>query len=68
MEEPKQNKSMNLSPASPKGEEPKRKVKVRINTNREIAGVGKAGDVVSMDEAVAKKYESEGYVTILKEN
>lgn len=43
-------------------------VKVRIRQNRAINGVGKAGDVVEMTEATAKKYERDGYVTILKEN
>lgn len=67
MEEPKQNKSMTPSPPAPlpKGEGG-RKVKVMIRQNRVIEGVGKAGDVVEMDEAVAKQYESDGYVTILK--
>lgn len=60
MEEPKENKLM--QPPSNK------KVKVKISQNREITGVGKAGDVVFMDEAVAKQYERDGFVTIQKES
>jgi hypothetical protein len=41
-------------------------VKVQIKPKRAIAGLGKAGDVVEMAESVAKRYEREGYVTILK--
>lgn len=41
-------------------------VKVRINPKRAITGVGTAGDVVEMDEAIAKQYEHDGFVTILK--
>jgi len=41
-------------------------VKVKILPKRAIAGYGVAGDVVSMPEALAKQYEREGYVTILK--
>lgn len=62
MEEEKDNKI--FTPTQNKA----KTVKVKINKNREITGVGKAGDVVSMDEAVAKIYERDGYVTILKEN
>lgn len=62
MEEPKDNKI--FTPSLNKA----KTVKVKINKNREITGVGKAGDVVSMDAAVAKIYERDGYVTILKEN
>ena len=62
MEEPKDNKI--FTPALNKA----KTVKVKINKNREITGVGKAGDVVTMDEAVAKIYQRDGYVTILKEN
>jgi len=62
MEEPKENKV--FEPVLNKA----KTVKVKINKNREITGVGKAGDVVSIDEAIAKKYERDGYVTILKEN
>lgn len=43
-----------------------KKVKVMINKNRAMAGIGKAGDVVEMTEALAKQYESDGYVTILE--
>lgn len=60
MEEPKDNKGF-----TPKVN---KKVKVMISKNRAIEGVGKAGDVVEMDEAVARQYELDGYVTILKEN
>ena len=71
MFEPKENKALepDLTPdPSPKGEGGRgvRKVKVKIRQNREIAGVGKAGDVVEMTEADARQYEREGYVTILK--
>lgn len=41
-------------------------VKVQIKPKRAIAGYGVAGDVVSMPEALAKQYERDGYVTILK--
>lgn len=62
MQDPKDNKV--FSPTQNKT----KTVKVKINKNREITGVGKAGDVVPMDEATAKNYERDGYVTILKEN
>ena len=62
MEYPKVNKVFNPMQNKTKT------VKVKIKKNREITGVGKAGDVVPMDEATAKKYERDGYVTILKEN
>lgn len=62
MEDPKDNKV--FEPVFNKA----KTVKVKINKNREITGVGKAGDVVTMDEAVAKIYQRDGYVTILKEN
>lgn len=53
---------------TPSGNKTK-KVKVKIRQNRAIEGVGKAGDVVEMDKAVAEQYESEGFVTIIhKEN
>lgn len=60
MEEPKQNKA--VTPPSNKT----MMVKVKINQNRAIKGVGKAGDVVEMAEAIAKQYEKDGFVTILK--
>lgn len=60
MEEPKQNKA--VTPPSNKT----MMVKVKINQNRAIKGVGKAGDVVEMTEALAKQYEKDGFVTILK--
>jgi hypothetical protein len=59
-EQPKENKA--VSPAMNKS----RMVKVRINPKRAITGVGKAGDVVEMDEFAAKQYERDGFVTILK--
>lgn len=59
MEEPKQNKA--VTPPSNKT------VKVKINQGRAIKGVGKAGDVVEMAEAIAKQYERSGYVTLVKE-
>lgn len=59
-EQPKENKA--VTPAANKG----RTVKVRINLKRAITNVGKAGDVVEMDEATAKQYERDGFVTILK--
>jgi len=43
----------------------KKVVKVRINQNRAISGVGKAGDVVEMTEQDAEKYAQMGFVTIL---
>ncbi len=57
---PEENKA--VSPALNKG----KTVKVRINPKRAITGVGKAGDVVEMDEATAKQFERDGFVTILK--
>jgi hypothetical protein len=57
---PEENKA--VSPAWNKG----KTVKVRINPKRAITGVGTAGDVVEMDEATAKQYERDGFVTILK--
>lgn len=54
----KENKSQ--TPSSNK------KVKVKISKNREIKGVGVAGDVVGMDEKLALQYARDGYVTILK--
>lgn len=62
MEEPKENKALPPSPS--KGQS--KKVKVKIRQNRAITGVGKAGDVVEMDEAQARMFEHEGFVTILK--
>ena len=59
MEEQKQNKA--ATPPSNKT------VKVKINQGRAIKGVGKAGDVVEMAEALAKQYERDGYVTLVKE-
>lgn len=59
-EQTKENKAIN--PALNKG----KTVKVRINPKRAITGVGKAGDVVEMDEATAKQFERDGFVTILK--
>lgn len=41
-------------------------VKVRISKGRAITGYGKAGDVVDMPEELAKQYERDGYVEILK--
>ena len=71
MFEPKENKALDPTPspspiASQSERGASRKVKVKIRQNREIAGVGKAGDVVEMTEADARQYEREGYVTILK--
>jgi len=60
MQEPKENKEQQPSA--------NKKVKVKINRNRRITGVGKSGDVVEMTEATAKKYQQEGYVTILEES
>lgn len=67
MEELKANKALNPSPPAPlpKREEG-RKVKVKIRQNRAIEGVGKAGDIVEMDEALAKWFERDGFVTILE--
>ncbi len=59
-EQPKENKAVN--PALNKG----KTVKVQINPKRAITGVGTAGDVVEMDEATAKQFERDGFVTILK--
>lgn len=58
MEEPKENKA--ITPSFNK-----KMVKVKINQNRAIKGVGKAGDEVEMTEQDAEKYEQSGYVTIL---
>lgn len=46
---------------------PSKKVKVKIMPNRAIKGVGKAGDEVLMDESIAKQYERDRFVVILKE-
>lgn len=43
-----------------------KKVKVRISKGRAITGYGKAGDEVDMPEELAKQYEKDGYVQILK--
>lgn len=61
MKEPEGNKAVQPSQSKEKV------VKVRINKNRAITGVGKAGAIVPMTETLAKKYASEGYVTILTE-
>ncbi len=61
MEEEKHNKA--VTPSSNKTV----MVKVKINQGRAIKGVGKAGDVVEMAEALAKQYERSGYVTLVKE-
>lgn len=58
MEEPKENKA--ITPSFNK-----KMVKVKINQNRAITGVGKAGDEIEMTEQDAEKYEQSGYVTIL---
>lgn len=58
MEEPKKNKA--ITPSFNK-----KMVKVKINQNRAITGVGKAGDEIEMTEQDAEKYEQSGYVTIL---
>lgn len=63
MEEPKENKS--VVPGANKAAAVAM-VKVKILPKRAIAGYGVAGDVVSMPEALAKVYEREGFVTILK--
>jgi hypothetical protein len=60
MEEPKENKG--ITPGANKAV----MVKVRILPKRAIAGYGAAGDVVSMPETLAKEYEREGFVEILK--
>lgn len=57
---PEENKA--VSPVSNKG----KTVKVLINPKRAITSIGKAGDVVEMDETTAKQYERDGFVTILK--
>lgn len=63
MKDPEENKS--VTPSENKTASAAM-VKVQIKPKRAIAGYGKAGDVVSMPEALAKVYEREGYVTILK--
>lgn len=61
MEEEKPNKSF-VPPVN------KKLVKVMISKNRSIEGVGKAGEIVEMTERLARQYERDGYVTILKES
>lgn len=68
MEEPKENKGLTppLAPPHQKNADGEgKKVKVKIRQGRAITGAGKAGDVVEMDEATAREYERDGYVTIL---
>ena len=62
MEEKKENKSF-----APTANKTEKMVKVRINAKRSIQGYGKAGDVVEMPETLAKQYERDGYVTLLKQ-
>jgi hypothetical protein len=57
---------MEEKPEKPKPSSEK-KVKVKISQGRAIKGVGKAGDVVQMDESVAQQYVRDGFVTIVKE-
>ncbi len=61
MKDPEENKSV-----TPSENKAVAMVKVQIKPKRAIAGYGVAGDVVPMPEALAKQYERDGYVTILK--
>ncbi len=61
MKDPEENKSFTHSENKAVA-----MVKVQIKPKRAIAGYGVAGDVVPMPEALAKQYERDGYVTILK--
>lgn len=63
MKEPEENKS--VTPGENKANAAAM-VKVQIKPKRAIAGYGVAGDVVSMPETLAKQYERDGYVKILK--
>lgn len=58
MEEPKVNKSW--APSKNKT------VKIKINANRAISGLGKAGDVVEVSELVADNFVAQGLATIIK--
>jgi hypothetical protein len=64
MEEPRENKGL-AAPHQKSADGEGKKVKVKIRQGRTITGVGKAGDVVEMDEAKAQEYQRDGYVTIL---
>lgn len=44
-----------------------KKVRVKINPLHNIGGYGRAGDVVMMPVSEAKKYEADGYVTLMPE-
>lgn len=65
MEDAKKNKSvkpkLNKTPWNTGG-----LVKIKINANRAIAGLGKAGDVVEVSELVAKNFVSQGFATIVE--
>lgn len=50
-------------PSENKSEE--KMVKIKINPNRAIAGIGKAGDVVEVGELVAKNFVGQGLATII---
>lgn len=63
MKDPEENKSVTPGENKATGAA---MVKVQIKPKRAIAGYGVAGDVVPMPEALAKQYERDGYVTILK--
>ncbi len=61
MEKDKRNKK--IEPPSNK------MVKIQVNPDKTIPGVGKAGDIVNVSELVARNFVSQGLATILeKEN
>ncbi len=63
MKEESENKG--FRPSSNKGQT---MVKVKINHNREIKGVGKSDEVVMVAELDARMYVTAGLATIVKEN
>lgn len=58
MEKEKNNKSM--TPSSNK------MVTIKINKDRAIAGIGKAGDVVEVSELVAMNFIGQGLASIVE--
>ena len=63
MEDPKANKAMQSPPSNKAA-----MVKIKINPNRAIAGIGKAGEVIEVSELVAKNFVAQGLATIIEEN
>jgi hypothetical protein len=66
MEKEKHNKS--ITPSEDKAEEEPREtmVRIRINHNRAIAGIGTAGDEIEVSQLVAMNFVAQGLATIIE--